>query len=437
MAGAGGGRRGLVPRYPALVRVLVAAAPLVALACAAARSSQLLAAVGVALALIARGVFANRPLTAFHTLFAALFTGLALLAYQSGHPNVLALAVVSAGGALVAPRGSRPEPRMLPRIHELVQQTPDDPLAPFAMHSAKSYFFDSTGTVALGYRARLGVAAVGGDPVGDPARFAAAIDEFAAHCRGQGWSLAVLGAGERTVARWRGHGLRSLAIGRDVVLDVDTFTLVGRRNRNLRQAVSRSHNYRLTTQILVEADLSAAERAELMGIVAAAHGGEQDRGFSMILDHLLDGRHPGLIVAVCRDPAGRALGFQRYGVADGGRMITMDVPWRRPDAPSGVDERLTIDMVEYARAHGGRSLSLAFAPFPELFELTERTPWQSVAYRTVRLLDPLIAVASLYQFLKKFNALGDRRYALFAWHNLPQVLIVFLTLEFVPHRKRP
>lgn len=427
----------LAPRYPLVVRLLVAALPVVVLVLAIVNSSSWLAATGIALLLVARGLFLNRPLSVSHTLAAVLFVAIALLAHQSHHSRVVFVAVIAAGAALVAPKGSRPEPKLLPRISDLVQQTPDDPLAPFAMHSAKSYFFDSTGTVALGYRARLGVAAVGGDPVGDPERFTAGIDEFAVFCRSQGWSIAVLGAGERTLEHWRALSLRALAIGRDVVLDVDTFTLVGRKNRNLRQAVSRTHNYKLTTEVLVESELTGDERAELMGIVAEAHGGEQDRGFSMILDHLLDGRHPGLIVAVCRDPQGRALGFQRYGVADGGKMITMDVPWRRPDAPSGVDERLTIDMVEYARENGGKRLSLAFAPFPELFELTERTPIQELAYRTVRLLDPMIAVASLYQFLKKFNALDDRRYALFQWRRLPQILIVFLTLEFVPHRKRP
>ncbi|WP_158506381.1 bifunctional lysylphosphatidylglycerol flippase/synthetase MprF [Tomitella biformata] len=434
---AGSGQLSLARRYPLAVRVLVLVVAAMVFALAVARSSLWLAAAGLATLIVARGVCRNRPLTAVHTLGALFFVGIAFLAHQSGHQNVLLLALVAAGVTLVAPRGSSPEPRMMPRIAELVERTPNDPLAPFTMHSAKSYFFDSTGTVALGYRARLGIAAVGGDPIGDPARFAAAIDEFVGYCRGQGWSVAVLGAGEAMVAHWRTVGMRALAIGRDVVLDVDTFTLVGRKNRNLRQAVSRSHNYQLTTEVRAEADLTAEQRAELMGIVAEAHGGEQDRGFSMILDHLLDGRHPGLLVAICRDPAGRALGFQRYGVADGGRMITMDVPWRRPDAPSGVDERLTIDMVEYARQTGGKSLSLAFAPFPELFEMTERTPLQSLAYRAVRLLDPMIAVASLYQFLKKFNALGERRYALYNWHNVALVLIVFLTLEFVPHRKRP
>lgn len=432
-----GGEFALAPRYPVAVRVLVAALPVAVLVLALVRSSDVLADVGLGLIIVARGFFLNRPLTVIHTLAALLLVAVALLGHQSHHPRVLFIAALAAGAALVAPKGSRPEPKALPRIAELVRQTPNDPLAPFAMHSAKSYFFDSSGTMALGYRARLGIAAVGGDPVGDPGRFTAGIDEFAAFCRGQGWAIAVLGAGEGTVEHWRAHGLRTVAIGRDVVLDVDTFTLVGRKNRNLRQAVSRTHNYKLTTEIHAEAALTADQRAELMGIVAEAHGGEQDRGFSMILDHLLDGRHPGLIVAICRDPDGRALGFQRYGVADSGRMITMDVPWRRPDAPSGVDERLTIDMVEYARQQGAKSLSLAFAPFPELFELTERSALQELAYRTVRLLDPMIAVASLYQFLKKFNALDDRRYALFQWRTLPQVLIVFLTLEFVPHRKRP
>jgi len=54
--------------------------------------------------------------------------------------------------------------------------------------------------------------------------------------------FAVIGAGEDVAEIWRDRGMWSLAIGREVLIDVTTFSLVGRKFRNLRQAVQRSRN---------------------------------------------------------------------------------------------------------------------------------------------------------------------------------------------------
>lgn len=221
-----------------------------------------------------------------------------------------------------------------------------------------------------------------------------------------------------------------------MVIDVPTFTLQGRTFRNLRQAVQRTHNVGVTTEILPEVQLDKELRAELMAIVDAADGGHQNRGFSMILDHLLDGRHPGILIALARNAAGDPVAFHRYATADGGRMLTLDVPWRAANAPNGVDERLSVDMVTYGQEHGARTLSLAFAAFPEIFEDSDRRFLLQAAYRAIHLLDPLIAVESLYRFVRKFRALGGERYAVIKLRQIAWVLVALLLLEFVPHRRR-
>src|SRR5205823_6723611 len=93
-----------------------------------------------------------------------------------------------------------------------------------------------------------------------------------------------------------------------------------------------------------------------------------------------------------------------------GRELSLDVPWRLPHAPNGVDERLIVDVAEWGVARGARGLSLAFAAFPELFELQRRNLAQQTAYRAVHLLDRFIRLESLYRFVRKFHALGVQRH---------------------------
>jgi lysylphosphatidylglycerol synthetase-like protein (DUF2156 family) len=154
----------------------------------------------------------------------------------------------------------------------------------------------------------------------------------------------------------------------------------------------------------------------------------------MILDRALEGAYPGIVLIIARDWSGRVQGFHRYASAGKGREITLDLPWRRPGAPNGIDERLTVDMIDWAKHHGGQHLSPAFAAFPEIFDERDRSRTQRFFYRMIHLGDSLIALESLYRYLRKFHSPGERRYVLLSLRHLLPALFVLLTLEFVPHR---
>ncbi|MGD1174336.1 bifunctional lysylphosphatidylglycerol flippase/synthetase MprF [Mycobacterium seoulense] len=395
----------------------------------------------VAVAWIARGIFLGRPVTVTHATAAGFFVlaglGLHVLAFDLLGDVVIA----SSGMVLMWPTSSHPRPGDLPRVWKLIQATADDPLAPFAMQTGKSYHFTADGSAALAYRTRLGIAVVGGDPIGDETRFPELVADFAAMCHTHGWRIAVVGCGERRLDLWNdaaviGQALRAVPIGRDVVVDVTGFDMVGRKFRNLRQAVQRSHNCGITTEIVGEQELSPEQLAELTDVVrASSKGAHTDRGFHMNLDGVLEGRFPGIRLIVARDASGRVQGFHRYATAGGGSDMTLDVPWRRRGAPNGIDERLSVDMIIAGKKDGAQRLSLAFAAFPEIFDEKNRSRAQRVFYRLIHVLDPLIALESLYRYVRKFHALDARRYALISLTQIVTLLIVLLSLEFMPRRR--
>jgi lysylphosphatidylglycerol synthetase-like protein (DUF2156 family) len=309
------------------------------------------------------------------------------------------------------------------------------------MHSRKVPFFSPDGKAVLAYCTRMGFAVVSGDPIGDSAQFGELIHDFAAMCHSRGWRILVLGCSQHGLPWWTcsgviAHALRPVPFGRDVVIDVEHFAMPGRKYRNLRQAVRRTRNAGVTTEVIAERDLSDATRAELIDVLDSSHGGVRfERGFSMILDGALEGRYPAIMLAIARDRAGRVQAFQRYALAGGGNDVSLDVPWRRPDAPNGIDERLSIDMISWARDHGARRLSLAFAGFPEIFDKLNRGAAQRLFYVLIHLGDPLIRLESLHRYLRKYHAMGERRYVLLSFRHLLPALVVLLTLEFAPHRR--
>jgi lysylphosphatidylglycerol synthetase-like protein (DUF2156 family) len=93
-------------------------------------------------------------------------------------------------------------------------------------------------------------------------------------------------------------------------------------------------------------------------------------------------------------------------------------------------------MIAWARDNGGQRLSLAFAAFPEIFNDKNRGTISSLVYTAIHLGDALISLESLYRYLRKFHALGDRRYVMASMTQILPLLVVLLSLEFVPRRRR-
>ncbi len=315
----------------------------------------------------------------------------------------------------------------------LVNAGGSDTLAPFVLRSDKSYVFSPDRRAVIGYRVMFGVAAAGGDPAGDPDSYADAVAAFVALANRSGWRTAVLGARADLLGLWRPYGLRSIGIGDEVLLTPGEFGLSGRDMRNVRQAVQRTRNAGITTEVVREGDLDEGDRVALQALASGAVAGE--RGFSMNLDGLLTGRHAAPVVVVARDAVGAPVGFQRYLPSANGRRLSLDAMRRRPGAANGLNERMITEVMAHALEHGAEEVSLNFAAFRELLDADERTPAKQGGYLLIHLLDPFIKVESLYLFNRKFRPRYVARSVLFpSWPSLVPVAAALLTLEFGHHK---
>ncbi len=93
-------------------------------------------------------------------------------------------------------------------------------------------------------------------------------------------------------------------------------------------------------------------------------------------------------------------------------------------------------MIEDCKNFGGQRLSLAFGAFPEIFDNENRSLIEGIYYLLIHLGHSLIKLESLYQYLCKFHAFGNRRYVLLSLRHLPVALVVLLSLEFMPRRRQ-
>jgi lysyl-tRNA synthetase class 2 len=327
----------------------------------------------------------------------------------------------------------------------LMDRADADTLDPFVLRRDKRLLFSPDRRAVLAYRYVHGVGLATGDPAGDPDSSAGAVTSLLRTCASHGWRPAVVGVRADRLPGYAGLGLRSVYIGDEAVIDVPEFDLAGRRMRNARQAVTRSHNAGLSTTICRESALDPPLREELRDLAALARHGRREFGFSMALGDLLTGHYPDCLVIVCRDRGGRPVALQRYLPCRQGAALSLDAMRRLPDAPNGANERMIVDMVEWARAHRVAEVSLNFAAFRSILDPgVEHTPVQALTGRLMLLMDGRFGIQldSLRAFNAKFAPRWVPRHLLYrAAADLPAVGLAALSAEgFLPldgGRERP
>jgi lysyl-tRNA synthetase class 2 len=322
-------------------------------------------------------------------------------------------------------------------LSRLVDRSDGDTLDGFVIRRDKRHVFSPGGGAVIGYRCVHGVGLAAGDPVGDPAHLPAAVGAFVDLCDRQGWRPAVVGARGDRIQMWHAHGLRSLYIGDEAVVDVESFTLEGRRMRNVRQAVSRTVRHGYTTSVVPERDLDRDLRRRLVEIAHLHRGSFREFGFSMALGDMLEGVHPRCVVVVCRDEHGQPVAFQRYVVCRAGRSLSLDIMRRVPGALNGVNERMIVDVVAHARRSGATEVSLNFAAFRNLFDEVESPDGLRAAEAAVlRRFDGRLGLQldTLRQFNAKFRPRWVPRAVVYrSPADIPAIAVAALSAEgFLP-----
>ena len=325
-------------------------------------------------------------------------------------------------------------------IRRLANRRDGDTLDPFALRHDKRYILAADGRAAVAYRYVNGTGLASGDPIGDPASFVDAFDRFLARCAQRGWRPAVIGARRDRLDLYTGAGLRTRYLGDEAVIDVDQFTLDGRPMRGVRQAFNRTKNFGLTAEIHREGRLDPTLRRALVGISDRHLAGGRERGFSMALDGLLTGRDDDSVIAVCRDTHGTPIAFQRYVPCKHGTGLSLDTMRRDAVGPNGVNERLIVETVLWAREQHIGEVSLNFAAFKGLIEEdADLGPLEGAQAWLIKRLNPYFQIQSLLTFNAKFHPRWVSRYLVYrSIGDLAPVAVAALSAEsFLPFDRGP
>ncbi|HEX4324421.1 MAG TPA: phosphatidylglycerol lysyltransferase domain-containing protein [Gaiellaceae bacterium] len=312
----------------------------------------------------------------------------------------------------------------------LVETYGSDSLSFFALRRDKSYLFSPSRRAFLAYRVVAGTVLVSGDPVGDEAEIDALLAELLRIAHAHGWRLAVVGASEAHLDRYRGLGLKPVSIGEEAVLRPQAFSLEGRAIRKVRQSVSRLRKAGYSFRVVAAGELGPALENELDGVSAAWRRGQPERGFSMAIDDL---HVPGTVLALAEDADGRIGGFLHLAPSRqaGGSGWSLSAMRRRPDSPNGLTEFLVVETLAWARDVEASELSLNFCALTDFLAPDRvRTPVRRVVRCGLLLADNVFQLERLYSFNRKFFPEWRRRYiCVERFTDLPAVGLAYLHAE--------
>ena len=314
--------------------------------------------------------------------------------------------------------------------HRLVTTWGSDTLAPFALRADKSYFFSADGAAFLAYRVVGGVALVAGDPIGPAEERRDLMRRFLEFAHERGWRVAVLGAGERSVADYRALGLRALYHGDEAVVRTSDFSLDGRAIRKVRQSTHRLAKAGYEARILRPSELGPGLRNELEAVAAEWRGTQPERGFVMSLDTLFNLGDDDSVFVVGFDEEARPAGFLHFAVSRPGCALSLSSMPRRRDVPNGFTEWLIVDAVQWAKENGYARVSLNFAPFAQLFERSDLSLGQRAFRAVLQRLKGWFQLDNLLQFNRKFFPEWQPRYVVVERvRDVPRVSVAALAAE--------
>lgn len=280
----------------------------------------------------------------------------------------------------------------------------------FALRDDKELFFHGNTVVAYGVYG--GVCLVSPDPIGPESERAVAWESFRRFAYGNGWSLGVLGAGENWLPLYRASGMHDLYVGDEAVLDVHHLDLSGGRNKALRQAVNRVAKYGYTISFHDPAGIDPARREAIGRVMTGSRRGEVERGFSMTLGRVFDGRDQGLLMAVASDAEGVPVAFCQYVPAPGINGYSLDLMRRdEGDHPNGLIDFIIVETARYLESKGMDGLGLNFATMRAVLagEAGEGLAQRAERWM-LRRMSGSMQIESLWRFNAKFDPEWQPRY---------------------------
>jgi phosphatidylglycerol lysyltransferase len=281
----------------------------------------------------------------------------------------------------------------------------------------------------IAYVVKGRVALVLGDPIGPVEDFSTAVDEFKSLCALNDWQPAFYQTLPDCLEVYRAAGFETLCIGQEGIVDLSSFTLEGRANKDLRSASNRLTRFGYQSRFFsppLSDELLEQLRMVSNEWLAHMHGSE--KRFS--LGWFDEGYIRFSPVRTVESPAGEVVAFANLVPEYRRKEMTIDLMRHRPDIPPGSMDFLFVALFQWAKAHGYETFNLGLSALSGVGESAQDPSIEKALHFIYDHIDQFYNFKGLHEFKEKFHPEWSPRYLVYpGLASLPAVAVAIVRAD--------
>jgi phosphatidylglycerol lysyltransferase len=287
----------------------------------------------------------------------------------------------------------------------------------------KSFFFSPSQNSFLAYRVQGNVALVLADPVGPEEEIEDITRSFRELCEENSWAIAFHQTLPDFLPVYRKLGFKKLKIGDEAIVDLNEFSLEGKKMKHLRHYLNQFEKTGISTAYYespVRDDVLAQVKDVSDDWLKIA--GRRERGFTqgVFINHYVQSTP----VFLVKGQGGKALAFVNVIPSYTTGETTIDLMRHRTEAPVGIMDYLFTKLFDFQKERGFRRFSLGLAPMSGFQEKEEASAEERAVHYFIQRLNFLFSYKGLLQYKKKFASIWEPRYIIYRnVFDLPRVAI--------------
>lgn len=270
-----------------------------------------------------------------------------------------------------------------------------------------------------------------GEPIGNKSSFFEAVEEFLDLTDLYGYTVAFTGIGEEIMPVLRDLGYEFMKIGRDAIVDLSEFSLIGSKNKSNRQAVNRIKNagYKFS---IINPPYTEELFNKLKEISDEWLHGKKEKGFCV---GFLDKDYIEMDkLAVVRDKEDNIKGFATIMPMYDNETLSVDLMRFKRIKLNGLMDYMFANIFEYCKENGYSYFNLGLVPLDEVGNNRHAFFIEKVAYQIFLHGNYFYSFSGLKRFKDKYANCWESRYI--AYKKGTSIIITIIQLTNIINKEK-
>ncbi|MEB6065473.1 bifunctional lysylphosphatidylglycerol flippase/synthetase MprF [Staphylococcus arlettae] len=290
----------------------------------------------------------------------------------------------------------------------------------------KQCFIDGSQRAFLMYRLKKGAYIVLGDPVGDENYFNALLVEFYSHAHDIGYDIIFYQVTDKHLALYHNFGNQFFKLGEEAVIDLDTFTVAGKKRRGLRATLNKLSEQGMSFEV-VKPPYTQSLMVALQQISDDWLAGRKEMQFSVgaFYEYYL-AQAP---IAVIKNEQQQIIAFCNFMPTYYRDTISVDLIRWDPQEEMPLMDALYLHMLLWAKEAGYKRFNMGMATLSNVGQLPFSYTGERLAGRVFEHFNRIYHFQGLRRYKEKFKPQWESRFLVYRkksslWLSLLKVLNV-------------